>query len=46
LPVVGSPLPFMSYGGSFLLSNLLNIGLVMNFSLNKKVQLTSSSKMI
>jgi rod shape determining protein RodA len=46
LPVVGSPLPFMSYGGSFLLSNLLNISLIMNFSLNRRVQLSTSSKMI
>lgn len=30
LPVVGVPLPFMSYGGTALLSNLLAIGILIN----------------
>ena len=30
LPVTGIPLPFMSYGGSNLVTNMLGIGLVMN----------------
>ncbi len=30
LPVTGIPLPFMSYGGSNMLTNMLGIGLVMN----------------
>lgn len=30
MPVVGIPLPFMSYGGSAMLTNLAAIGLVMN----------------
>ena len=31
IPVKGLPLPFVSYGGSFLLSSFMMIGLVMNF---------------
>jgi rod shape determining protein RodA len=30
MPVVGIPLPFMSYGGTALLSNLLSVGLLIN----------------
>jgi len=35
LPVTGLPLPFISYGGSFLISCLLIIGLMMNFSIHR-----------
>ena len=31
IPVKGLPLPFISYGGSFLLSSFMMIGLIMNF---------------
>ncbi len=31
IPVKGLPLPFISYGGSFLLSSFMMIGLVLNF---------------
>jgi len=34
-PVTGLPLPFLSYGGSFLLANLLMIGIVLNIYRNK-----------
>ncbi|KAA3611134.1 MAG: rod shape-determining protein RodA [Calditrichaeota bacterium] len=34
-PVTGLPLPFISYGGSFLLSIMLMIGVVQNISYNK-----------
>jgi len=34
IPVKGLPLPFISAGGSFLLSSFLMIGLVMNLSVN------------
>jgi rod shape determining protein RodA len=34
-PVTGLPLPFISYGGSFLMSNLLMIGVVLNVARNK-----------
>ena len=30
MPVVGIPLPFMSYGGTALLSNLISVGLLIN----------------
>jgi len=31
IPVKGLPLPFVSYGGSFLVSSFMMIGLVLNF---------------
>jgi len=46
LPVVGVPLPFMSYGGTFLLSNLLNIGLLMNFSTNRLISLPTAARLL
>jgi rod shape determining protein RodA len=36
LPVTGIPLPFLSYGGSSLLSMMLSLGLVMSIFLKKK----------
>lgn len=36
MPVTGIPLPFMSYGGSALLMNLLCVGLLMNIYLRRK----------
>jgi rod shape determining protein RodA len=36
LPVTGVPLPFVSYGGSNLLTNLLAIGLVLNISRHRQ----------
>lgn len=36
MPVTGIPLPFMSYGGSALLMNLLCAGLLMNIYLRRK----------
>lgn len=35
LPIVGVPLPFMSYGGSFLLSGMLSVAILTNIA-NKK----------
>ncbi|MFQ6677927.1 MAG: FtsW/RodA/SpoVE family cell cycle protein [Fidelibacterota bacterium] len=36
IPVKGLPLPFVSYGGSFLLSSFIMIGLIMNLSIDPK----------
>ena len=36
MPITGIPLPFMSYGGSALLMNLLCVGLLMNIYLRRK----------
>ncbi len=36
LPVIGIPLPFLSYGGSALLANMTMVGLLMNFYANRK----------
>ncbi|MEW6377550.1 MAG: rod shape-determining protein RodA [Thermodesulfobacteriota bacterium] len=35
MPVVGIPLPLLSYGGSFLVSTLIGIGLLLNFSMRR-----------
>jgi len=35
LPVVGLPLPFMSYGGSAMLSGLAVIGLLLNVRMRR-----------
>ena len=36
MPVVGIPLPFLSYGGSALVANMMMSGLLMNFWANRK----------
>lgn len=36
LPVIGIPLPFLSYGGSALIANMVMVGLMMNFYANRK----------
>jgi rod shape determining protein RodA len=36
MPVVGIPLPFLSYGGSALVANMTMVGLLMNFYANRK----------
>ncbi len=36
MPVTGIPLPFISYGGSALISNLTTIGIVYNAQINRK----------
>jgi rod shape determining protein RodA len=36
MPVIGIPLPFLSYGGSALVANMMSVGLLMNFYANRK----------
>jgi rod shape determining protein RodA len=38
IPVVGIPLPFMSYGGSALITNMLMAGILMNLYRNRRIQ--------
>jgi len=38
MPVVGIPLPLISYGGSVMLSIMISIGLVLNVELNYNVK--------
>jgi rod shape determining protein RodA len=35
MPVVGIPLPLLSYGGSFMLSTLMGVGLLLNVSMRR-----------
>lgn len=34
-PIVGMPLPFMSYGGSAMISNMISIGLILNVRMRR-----------
>ena len=36
LPITGVPLPFISYGGSSLITNMICIGLLINISRRRK----------
>lgn len=36
IPVIGVPLPFVSYGGSSLMGNMIMVGLALNFFRNKR----------
>ncbi len=39
MPVTGLPLPFMSYGGSSMMLNMLSIGVVLNVGMRRhKIQ--------
>lgn len=37
LPITGIPLPFLSYGGSFMLLNLFGVGLILNVDVRRHV---------
>ena len=37
LPVVGVPLPLISYGGSSMLATMISFGLIMNCYINRDV---------
>ena len=43
LPVTGIPLPFVSYGGSSYLTNILGIGLVQNVVMREKRNLVPNA---
>ena len=36
MPITGIPLPFISYGGSAMLSNMIAIGIIININVRKK----------
>ena len=38
MPVVGIPLPLISYGGSVMLSIMISIGLVLNIEVNANIK--------
>lgn len=38
-PIIGLPLPFMSYGGSSLIVNMILMGIVLNFYKNRREQI-------
>jgi rod shape determining protein RodA len=42
LPVVGIPLPLLSYGGSIMISTMIALGLVCNVAINKELSLRAS----
>lgn len=44
IPVVGLPLPFLSYGGSIMLSSMLGMGLLLNADLNRNHQVSVSKE--
>ncbi len=44
LPITGVPLPFVSYGGSSLITNFICIGLLLNISSRRKKGLSYNNK--
>lgn len=44
IPVVGNPLPLISYGGTFLIANLICFALLLNFDVNKFLVIHSTAE--
>ena len=44
MPIVGIPLPLISYGGSAMLSIMLSMGLVLNVDLNYNIKKLNNAK--
>lgn len=44
IPVVGNPLPLISYGGTFLIANLVCFAILLNLDVNRNVVIHSSSQ--
>ena len=44
VPIIGIPLPFLSYGGSYLTSLYITIGLSINYLNNRKVDHNKASE--
>jgi rod shape determining protein RodA len=40
VPIVGAPLPIMSYGGSAMLSMMIGLGIVMSCRVNRKDEIS------
>ena len=43
LPITGVPLPFISYGGSSMLTNMIAIGLIMSVASRRKHNIFSDN---
>lgn len=39
LPITGVPLPFISYGGSSMLTNMMMIGIILNISSQRQTSI-------
>ena len=46
VPVVGVPLPLISYGGSAMLTLLVGFGLVLNIYINRDVKISPRSHQV
>lgn len=44
IPVVGAPLPFISYGGTITATMMIGFGFVLNIDLNKDSEITSNQR--
>ena len=43
MPITGIPLPFLSYGGSNMMTNMGGVGLVLNATRNRSLNVTVST---